>query len=181
MFNPKALSRSQCTHKCKHYTGWRLLGLCFAQGLRQNVLSAQQTPVDTQHETLVNRLDVTCRSRLHPTRRAVALLNAFHDPTRELYEEINPLFVRLGAKTGQNIRSTNRTADPETARSVIDRRLPADDHWHWLYDIDEIARRAKNSGRLAVAPAEQFLALHLDHRVPGAQGHSQGDQGLGDL
>ncbi len=33
--------------------------------------------------------------------------------------------------------------------------------------------------RLAEALATQQLALHLDHRVPGAQGQSQGHQGLG--
>jgi ABC-type Fe3+ transport system substrate-binding protein len=35
------------------------------------------------------------------------------------------------------------------------------------------------AGRLAKAPAAQQLALHLHHRVPGAQGQSQGHQGLG--
>ena len=34
-------------------------------------------------------------------------------------------------------------------------------------------------GRLAEAPAAQQLALHLDHRVPGAQGQPEGHQGLG--
>ena len=44
-------------------------------------------------------------------------------------------------------------------------------------------RRHRGQGpdrrRLAEAAAAQCLALHLDHRVPGAQGQSQGHQGLG--
>ncbi len=47
-------------------------------------------------------------------------------------------------------------------------------------DIDALANK-RQAGRqgLAEAPARQRLALHLDHRVPGAQGQPQGHQGLG--
>ena len=37
----------------------------------------------------------------------------------------------------------------------------------------------QDPGGLAEAAAEQLRALHLDHRVPGAQGQSEGHQGLG--
>jgi ABC-type sulfate transport system substrate-binding protein len=48
------------------------------------------------------------------------------------------------------------------------------------YDIDAIAEQGQAAaGRLAEAPAAQQHALHLDHRLPGAQGQSQGHQGLG--
>ncbi len=47
-------------------------------------------------------------------------------------------------------------------------------------DIDAIAEK---TGKIPAdwrgAPAQQLLALHLDHRLPGAQGQSQGHQGLG--
>ena len=47
-------------------------------------------------------------------------------------------------------------------------------------DIDAIAEQGQAAaGRLADAPAQQQHALHLDHRVPGAQGQPQGHQGLG--
>ena len=46
-------------------------------------------------------------------------------------------------------------------------------------DIDAIARESKRlPAELAVAPAQQRRALHLDHRVRGAQGKPQGHQGL---
>ena len=66
------------------------------------------------------------------------------------------------------------------ARSIID-GLEADVVTLALaYDIDAAPRegRAHPQG-LAEAPAQQQLALHLDHRVRGAQGQPQGDQGLG--
>ena len=48
------------------------------------------------------------------------------------------------------------------------------------YDIDAIAAEAELlAGGLAEAAAAQQRALHLDHRVPGAQGQSEGHQGLG--
>jgi sulfate transport system substrate-binding protein len=72
------------------------------------------------------------------------LLNVSYDPTRELYEEINPLFIRYwNEKTGQNIKiNQSHGGSGKQARSVID-GLPADVVTLALaYDIDEIARRA---------------------------------------
>jgi sulfate transport system substrate-binding protein len=73
------------------------------------------------------------------------LLNLSYDPTRELYEEINPLFIRFwNEKTGQIIKiNQSHGGSGKQARSVID-GLPADVVTLALaYDIDEIARRAK--------------------------------------
>jgi sulfate/thiosulfate transport system substrate-binding protein len=73
------------------------------------------------------------------------LLNLSYDPTRELYEAINPLFIRYwNEKTGQNIKiNQSHGGSGKQARSVID-GLPADVVTLALaYDIDEIARRAK--------------------------------------
>ena len=66
------------------------------------------------------------------------------------------------------------------ARSVID-GLEADVVTLALaYDIDEIADKAKLlARRLAEAPAAQQRAVHVDHHLPGAQGQSEGHQGLG--
>ena len=48
------------------------------------------------------------------------------------------------------------------------------------YDIDQIAELTELvSQGLAEALAEQQLPLHVDDRVPGPQGQSEGDQGLG--
>jgi sulfate transport system substrate-binding protein len=73
------------------------------------------------------------------------LLNVSYDPTRELYEEVNPLFIRFWSeKTGQTIKiNQSHGGSGKQARSVID-GLPADVVTLALaYDIDEIARRAK--------------------------------------
>ena len=66
------------------------------------------------------------------------------------------------------------------ARSVID-GLEADVVTLALaYDIDAHRRaRQADRRRLAEAPAAQQRALHLDHRLPGAQGQPEGHQGLG--
>ena len=47
-------------------------------------------------------------------------------------------------------------------------------------DVDQLAENGELHPRgLAEAAAEQLGALHLDHRVPRAQGQSQRHQGLG--
>jgi sulfate transport system substrate-binding protein len=73
------------------------------------------------------------------------LLNVSYDPTRELYEEINPVFIRFWKeKTGQSIKiNQSHGGSGKQARSVID-GLPADVVTLALaYDIDEIAQRTK--------------------------------------
>jgi len=73
------------------------------------------------------------------------LLNVSYDPTRELYEEINPLFIQhWKEKTGQTIKiNQSHGGAGKQARAVID-GLPADVVTLALaYDIDEIAQRTK--------------------------------------
>ncbi len=72
---------------------------------------------------------------------AVELLNVSYDPTRELYEEINPLFAAdWKAKTGQDVTiNMSHGGAGKQARAVID-GLDADVVTLALaYDIDEIA------------------------------------------
>ena len=68
------------------------------------------------------------------------------------------------------------------AGALGDRRAarPTSSPWRWPATSTRSPRESKlPAGELADAPAQQLLALHLDDRVPGAQGQSQGDQGLG--
>jgi sulfate transport system substrate-binding protein len=70
------------------------------------------------------------------------LLNVSYDPTRELYEEINPLFIRhWKEKTGETITiRQSHGGSGKQARAVID-GLPADVVTLALaYDIDEISK-----------------------------------------
>lgn len=70
------------------------------------------------------------------------LLNVSYDPTRELYEEINPLFIRhWKEKTGQTLKiNQSHGGAGKQARAVID-GLAADVVTLALaYDIDEISK-----------------------------------------
>lgn len=74
---------------------------------------------------------------------AVELLNVSYDPTRELYDEINPLFAAdWKAKTGQDVKiNMSHGGAGKQARAVID-GLSADVVTLALaYDIDEIAAK----------------------------------------
>lgn len=74
---------------------------------------------------------------------AVELLNVSYDPTRELYEEINPLFAAdWKARTGQDVTiNMSHGGAGKQARAVID-GLDADVVTLALaYDIDEIAAK----------------------------------------
>lgn len=69
------------------------------------------------------------------------LLNVSYDPTRELYEELNPVFIKhWKEKTGQDVTiKQSHGGAGKQARAVID-GLPADVVTLALaYDIDEIA------------------------------------------
>ncbi|MBL9098420.1 MAG: sulfate ABC transporter substrate-binding protein [Alphaproteobacteria bacterium] len=75
----------------------------------------------------------------------VLLLNVAYDPTRELYDKINPAFAAdYKAKTGDTVTiRQSHGGSGKQARSVID-GLEADVVTLALaYDIDEIAARAK--------------------------------------
>ena len=74
----------------------------------------------------------------------VNLLNASYDPTRELYRDVNPAFVRMWkARTGDDVTiNQSHGGSGKQARSVID-GLEADVVTLALgYDIDNIVRRA---------------------------------------
>ena len=83
-------------------------------------------------------------------------------------------------KTGEDVTiKQSHGGSGKQARAVID-GLEADVVTLALaYDIDAIAARASLIAELADATAQQHRALHLDHRLPGPQGQSEGDQGLG--
>jgi sulfate/thiosulfate transport system substrate-binding protein len=78
-------------------------------------------------------------------RKPVELLNVSYDPTRELYQELNPRFAaHWRTRTGQivNIRQSHGGSGKQ-ARSVID-GLPADVVTLALaHDIDTIAKQTK--------------------------------------
>ena len=110
-----------------------------------------------------------------------SLLNVSYDPTRELYADFNKAFAAAYQKeTGKSVEiKQSHGGSGSQARAVID-GLQADIVTLALaYDIDAIAGQGPGCAGLAEAPAAQCLALHLDDRVPGAQGQSQGHQGLG--
>ena len=119
--------------------------------------------------------------RLGASPPTVSLLNVSYDPTRELYADFNKAFAAAYQKeTGKSVEiKQSHGGSGSQARAVID-GLQADVVTLALaYDIDAIAGQGPDRAGLAEAPAAQRLALHLDHRVPGAQGQSEGHQGLG--
>ena len=89
--------------------------------------------------------------------RQVELLNASYDPTRELYEAINPKFAaKWKAETGQAVKiNMSHGGSGKQARAVID-GLDADVATLALaYDIDEIAAKSK-----ALTPGWQARLAH---------------------
>ena len=116
-------------------------------------------------------------------RRRLTLLNVSYDPTRELYADFNKAFAAAYQKdTGKSVEiKQSHGGSGSQARAVID-GLQADVVTLALaYDIDAIAAKGLDRARLAEAPAAQRLALHLDDRVPGAQGQSQGRSRIGTI
>ena len=77
--------------------------------------------------------------------KPLTLLNVSYDPTRELYQEYNPVFAKYWeAKTGQEVAVKQaHGGSSKQSRSVID-GLPADVVTLALaYDIDALATRSK--------------------------------------
>ena len=113
---------------------------------------------------------------------AQTILNVSYDPTRELYQDYDAAFAKYWkAKTGQDVtinQSPRRLgqAGARGDRRARGRRRHARPRLRHRRDRRQGQPAA---GRLADAPARQQHALHLDDRVPGAQGQSQGHQGLG--
>ena len=104
------------------------------------------------------------------------LLNVSYDPTREFYQEFNSAFAKQWKQqTGKtlNIKQSHGGSGKQ-ARSVID-GLSADVVTLALAgDIDSIATPGQPAAQgLAGQAAGQQLALHLHHRLRGAQGQSR--------
>ena len=117
-------------------------------------------------------------------RRAAAqeLLNVSYDPTRELYQDFNAAFAE--ALEGEDRRRRHRQAVARRLGQAGPRgdRRAGGRRGHAGAGLRH--RRARREAGLladglAEAPAAQQRALHLDHRLPGAQGQPQGHQGLG--
>ena len=112
----------------------------------------------------------------------VTLLNVSYDPTRELYQDFNAAFAEAlegeaGEKvTDQAVARRLRQAGARGDRRPRGRRRDARARLRHRRDRREGEAAAR---RLAEAPAAQQHAVHVDHRVPGAQGQSEGHQGLG--
>ena len=108
------------------------------------------------------------------------LLNVSYDPTREFYQEYNAKFAEhWKAQGGEDVTiRMSHGGSGKQARSVID-GLPADVVTLALADdVDALAQRGLiQPGWQSELPRQQ-RALHLDHRLPGAQGQSEGHQGL---
>ena len=104
------------------------------------------------------------------------LLNVSYDPTREFYQEYNVAFAaHWKSETGarRHLRPVPRRIGQAGAfghRRSGSRRGDAGPGLRRGRD----RRRGPDRPGLAVASAAQQLALHLDHRVPRAQGQSQG-------
>ena len=93
--------------------------------------------------TLIFSLLVTLTTPVVSTAADVSLLNVSYDPTRELYQEINPAFAKFWkTKTGDNVTvKQSHGGSGKQARSVID-GLNADVLTLALaYDIDAVAEK----------------------------------------
>ncbi len=114
--------------------------------------------------------------------KEITLLNVSYDPTRELYQDFNAAFAKHWKK-----QDRRHGDDPAVARRLGQagargHRRPGGRRGHPGAGLRHRRHRRQGEaapGRLAEAPAAQQRALHLDHRLPGAQGQPQGDQGLG--
>ena len=93
---------------------------------------------------------------LAPSAWAASLLNVSYDPTRELYKEINPAFIKSWqSQTGETLTiQQSHGGSGKQARSVID-GLSADVVTLALaHDIDEIAEKTKLLPRACSEPCQ---------------------------
>ena len=112
----------------------------------------------------------------------VELLNVSYDPTRELYQDVNQAFAaKWKQQTGEDVTDPRLARRIRQAGALGDRRPRSRRRDAGAGRGHRRHRREGQAaaGELAVAPAEQQRALHLDDRVAGAQGQSEGHQGLG--
>jgi hypothetical protein len=104
-----------------------------------------------------------------PGKVAHQLVNVSYDPTRELYQALNPAFATSYEKeTGVMSSSRNRMA----ARSRRRR------HARSIFRRRRITKARSDFAELGGEIAEPFPAMHLDHRYRRASGQSPPRQGL---
>ena len=117
-----------------------------------------------------------------PASRPSTLLNVSYDPTRELYVEFNKAFAKhWQEETGPGsddraVARRRRQAGPGGHRRPEGRRRHAGARLR--HRSDRRAQRSLLPADWQDALAEQQLPVHVDDRVPGSQGQSEGDQGL---
>ena len=110
------------------------------------------------------------------------ILNVSYDVSRELYKDINPAFIAdWKAKTGETI-VVNQSHGGSSKQAMSVAAGPGRRRHH-----DEPGAGHRHPGRagraggggLAQALPARCGALYDHHGLPGAQGQSQGHQGLG--
>ena len=111
----------------------------------------------------------------------MTLLNVSYDPTRELYQEVNAAFAAHWKATRKQEVTVQQShgGSGKQARSVID-GLEADVVTLALAaDIDAIAKAGLLPANWQTRLPHNSTPVHLDHRLPGAQGQPEGDPRLG--
>ena len=111
----------------------------------------------------------------------ITLLNVSYDPTRELYRDFNAALARYWkAKTGQTVVVRQfHGGSAKQARAIID-GLEADVATLALaYDIDALWEHGQLVPQKWASRLPYNSTLHLDDRLPRAQGEPQADQELG--
>ncbi len=109
------------------------------------------------------------------------ILNVSYDPTRELYGALDAQFVaeyqkQTGIKLhikqshGGSSRQARSVIDGSQKAGVVTLALPT--------DVETLAKRGVDRGRLAGALTEQFSALYLDSGLRRPKGQSKGDPRL---
>jgi sulfate transport system substrate-binding protein len=105
------------------------------------------------------------------------LLNVSYDPTRELYKEFNPAFIKhWRAKAGESVSLKQaHGGSGSQARTVID-GLEADVVTLALAgDVNKIAKKGLISADWQKAFASKQRTLHVDNCLSGAQKKPKGD------
>ena len=108
-------------------------------------------------------------------RRAQAAEPSPHDPTRELYADLNQAFAKhWKEKTGEDVTiEQSHGGSGSQARAVID-GLPPTSRRSRSHDVDEIAKRSGRVPRTGRRSCPTTARPHVYHRLPGPQGNPKG-------
>ena len=112
----------------------------------------------------------------------VEILNVSYDPTREFYQDFNQAFAKHWAQqTGQQVTvRMSHGGSGKQARGVIEGHGRRRGHaGPGLRRRRHSARRPACCRRTGRRNCRKTAPLHVDDRLPGAQGKPQEDQGLG--